>query len=49
MSAPRQHKAIFVHGELTVEPIRAGCCADKDEQSAHCQARGGAIGVVPQH
>src|SRR5207245_1364123 len=31
----RQHEAIFVYGELSVEPHGARSGADEDEQSAH--------------
>ena len=33
----REHEAVVVHGELTVEPVGARCRADKDEQSVHCE------------
>ena len=33
--ASRQHEAVFVQGELSVEPLGARSGADEDEQSAH--------------
>src|SRR5216683_1976198 len=43
-----EHEAVFVDGKLTLEPFGARRRADKDEQSAHWEARRRAIGIVPQ-
>jgi len=32
-----EHEAVFVYCQLTIEPLGARCCADKDEQPTHSE------------